>query len=452
MVRRSRAALAAVAFSLAACNPPASGGASGTKAPTTPAVPTPAVTNPAAPTASGEAALFTPTAKAPTTAELADFAASNNAFALGLYAKVRSQQGNLAMSPFSISSALMLALAGARGETADQMRHVLHLPSTGDRPFEIAGSLIASYGDPANAVTLRVANRLFGEKSYAFEAPYLAKVRADFGAPLEPLDFKSNPEESRGRINAWVSHETEGRNKDLIPPGAVGPMTRLVLTNAIYFLGDWAIPFEKSATHDAPFSVTKDQQKPVPTMYGHAGFRFAGASGAKLLEMPYKNGALAMTLVLPDAVDGLDALEAGLTPAVLDQWTKALTSTEVKVALPKFEINPPGPMAIGKLLAGMGMPDAFDAAKADFTAIANPATPADRLSLDSVFHKAFVRVDEKGTEAAAATAVVMRAAGARLEPKVVEFRADHPFLFLLRDTRSGAILFMGRVNDPSSRA
>ena len=226
--------------------------------------------------------------------------------------------------------------------------------------------------------------------------------------------------------------------------------TRLVLVNAIYFLGDWAQPFAKEATQPAAFSVSASQKKDVPTMHAVESFRFAARDGLKAVELPYKGGQMSMVLVLPDAPDGLAALESSFTAARLDGIVASLAPTRVHVSLPKFEVDPPGALGLGAVLAKLGMADAFSPAMADFTGIANPPDPRDRLFISEVFHKAFVKVDEKGTEAAAATAGVMDRAGAvMVQP--AEFKADHPFLFFIRDNASGMILFMGRVADPSSK-
>jgi serpin B len=390
----------------------------------------------------------------PTASELASLARSNTAFALDLYAKLRARaKGNLALSPLSISTALTMTWAGARGETAAQMKKVLHLEGDPDRAVSVTGALVAEYGAADNKVTVRIANRLFGDKAYTFDPGYLGRVDAAFGAPLEPLDFKTAAEGARGHINGWVSGATEGRITNLIPPGGVDADTRLVLTNAIYFKGDWATPFERDATRPAAFHTTATDQHDVPTMHQEASFHFASLDGVKVLELPYQNGALAMSLVLPDAVDGLDALEARLTPEALGKWLGALAGVKVDVSLPRLEIDPPDPLSLGDRLQELGMPLAFDRRQADFTGIASPPSPEDRLSIAKVFHKAFVKVDEKGTEAAAATAVTMAVAGAAAPPPTPppEFKADHPFLFFLRDVRSGMILFMGRVGDPAAR-
>jgi serpin B len=429
-----------LAFSLAfvACDPPPPATSS------TGAGPAPSPLSPAGAPA--------PLAKPATNDELRALAKSDNAFALDFYARARGQSGNLVMSPFSIATALGMTWAGARGDTAAQMARVLHVDGPGDRTLDVAGSLVASYGAPDQKVTVRIVNRLFGEKSYAFEQPYLARVKSAFGAPIEQLDFKNAPEDGRNRINAWVAGETHDRIKDLVPKPGVDATTRLALVNAIYFQGDWAVPFRKERTSPAPFFTGKTASKSVPTMQQEEHLHFAATDGVKVLELPYQNGALAMDFVLPDAVDGLDAVEARLTPAVFDRWIGAAATDEVNVSLPRFEVAPAASLSLGDTLAALGMPLAFDRHKADFTGIASPPSPDDRLFIAGAFHKAFIRVDEKGTEAAAATAVMAAVAGAAPQaapPK--EFKADHPFLFFLRDVRSGLVLFMGRVVDPASK-
>jgi serpin B len=394
-----------------------------------------------------------PLAKPATAEELAAMAKSDNAFGLELFGKVKKQKGNLAFSPFSIATALAMTWAGAQGETQAQMGKVLHLDAQPvDRTLDVAGALVASYGAPDQKVTIRVANRLFGEKSYPFEKPYLATIERAFGAPLEKLDFKGAAEDGRRRINTWVEEETNDRIKELVPFSGVNEMTRLALVNAVYFLGDWAGPFSKAATSPAPFFISKDDKKDVPTMHQEEHLRFAATGGVKLLELPYRDPAFSMVFVLPDAVDGLPAVEERLDAAVLERWMGAMATARVDVSLPKLEIAPAQPLSLADTLSGMGMALAFDRDKADLGGIARPKDPAERLFIAKVFHKAFVKIDEKGTEAAAATAVMAEAAGAAppVEPPK-EFKADHPFLFFLRDTRSGLVLFMGRAADPSAK-
>lgn len=377
-------------------------------------------------------------------------AKGSNAFAFDLFAKVRGAQGNLAMSPASISAALAMTYGGARGKTEEQMKKVLHLEGARDAVMNDWGHVARGLTDPSRPLKLRIANRLFGEKTYTFEPSYLEQTRTAFGAPLESTDFRNAFEPARARINGWVEEQTETRIKDLLPAGAVNDQTRLVLVNAIYFLADWAEQFEKQATHDEPFTVAGGGSKSTATMHRSSRYRLAQADGVKMLELPYVGDDTAMLVVLPDAKDGLSAVEQSLTAAKLDAWTATLAPQQVMVSLPRFEVSPTPSMELGEKLVALGMVDAFDRDKADFTGIASPPDRRDRLKIDKVFHKAFVKVDEKGTEAAAATAVVM-ARGGGMPPKAVDFRADHPFLFFIVDRASGLVMFVGRVADPTTR-
>jgi serpin B len=383
-------------------------------------------------------------------ASAATLARGSNQLGFDLFGRMRKSSGNLALSPVSISSALAMTWGGARGETAKQMQATLHWSGPQDEVVKGAGQLARSLESPGRPITIRIANRLFGEKSYTFEKAFLDTTREAFGAPLEPLDFKHAAEGARARVNGWVEEQTQKRIQNLIPPKGVDSETRLVLVNAIYFLGDWQDPFDKNATAPAPFHVSKSERHDVPTMGKAEHFRFVAKDGLKALELPYKGGNMSMLLVLPDAVDGLGALEASLDAKKLESIVGALQSQLVAVALPKFEVNPKESLALRDALIALGMPLAFDADKADFTAMANPPSPADRLYISRVFHKAFVKADEKGTEAAAASAVVMSRAGGP-PPKPVEFTADHPFLFFIRDHQTGLVLFMGRVADPAQK-
>jgi serpin B len=379
------------------------------------------------------------------------FARSSNAFGVDLYRHLRARPGNLAISPASVATALAMAWGGARGQTADEMQAVLHLQRPAAETMEVSGRLAAALTDPSRPVTLRIANRLFGEQSSRFERAYLESTRAAYGAALEPLDFRRAAEPARERINGWVEQQTERRIRDVVPPGAIDRDTRLVLVNAIYFLGDWAGAFEKAATRPAPFHTSRTDRKSVPTMHQTGVLGFVAKGGLQALELPYKGHSLSMLLVLPDQVDGLEALERSLTPQTLEELVGSLTPQPVAVALPKFELNPAQSLSLGDTVRALGMTRAFDPVHADFTGIGHPADPGDRLYLRRVFHKAFVRVDEKGTEAAAATAGVMvRVSALAGQPAPQEFRADHPFLFCIRDTASGLILFLGRVTDPSA--
>ncbi len=373
-----------------------------------------------------------------------------DAFSFDVWAQLRKgHAGNFACSPFSLATALTMTWAGAKGATADQMKKALHAEGTAADVLRATGAVIGNLERGPN--TFRSVNRLFGEKSYPLEPGFTETMKLA-AAPMEALDFKGAYEAARGRINGFVSQQTEGKIQDLIPQGGVDGDTRLVLVNALYLKAEWSNQFEAESTRPASFEVAKGNEKKVPTMHHTAHFRFAATDGVKLLEMGYTGGDFVMTFVLPDAVDGLDAVEGRLSPATFATWTGALKAEQVSVALPKFEVAPANALSMGDTLKALGMTAAFDRKGADFTLIANPPSADDRLFIAKVFHKAFVKVNEKGTEAAAASAVSMAKAGAAApseEPK--EFKADHPFLFLLREPRSGMILFMGRVTDPTSK-
>lgn len=392
----------------------------------------------------------TPVVAMPAKADRERVAESNNAFGTSLYGRLAKKPGNLAMSPLSITTALAMTWGGAKGDTEKEMRTVLHL--SGEADATALGTLLQALASPGRPLTLQVANRLFGEKTFGFRAPFLERTATVFGAPMEPVDFKSAHDASRLHINAWVEDKTAHRIKDLLPPRAVDAETRMVLVNAIYFLADWDQPFKKEATAPAAFKVSGAAEKKVPTMHRGAPLRLLAADAATILELPYEGGETAMWIALPDAVDGLPALEAKLTGRKISEWTTALgkeSTRQVDVSLPSFTVEPGAAVALSEDLRALGMVQAFDSGAADFSAIGVPPDPSKRLYVGEVFHKAFVKVDEKGTEAAAATAVVMMEGGG-MPPKAVPFRADHPFLYFVVDKLSGAILFMGRVSDPSA--
>lgn len=385
--------------------------------------------------------------------EQARLARSINAFAVELWSKVRGSGGNLAVSPASISFALTMTWGGARGDTEAELKQVLHFEGTADETMASAGQLLQAWNTNSGPALLRVANRLFGAKNYAFEQSYLEKTRATFGAPLEPVDFDDDIEATREAINAWVERQTEERIQNLLPAESLMPgLTKLVLVNAIYFKASWVTPFPEERTTPEPFFVTRAQKKEVPLMHGKGHYAYAEKDGVKLVQLPYQGNTLSMLFVLPDAVDGLEAIEQKLTSAQFQAWVSALSFENVNVALPRFEVKPEKSLELTKALEALGMKRAFSQKEADFTGMANPPHPNERLNISNVVHQAFVKLDEQGTEAAAATAVIMAVRSAMVRPPVYkDFRADHPFLFFLRDTVSGMILFMGRVSDPTNR-
>jgi serpin B len=416
-----------------------------TPVPSPPSAPQQPEPGPSAPSSAPSPASSSAPAVAP--AAVAPLAAASNAFGFDLWSRMRATPGNLALSPASISTALAMTWGGAKGDTAAEMKQTLRLTVDADAAMAGWGKLSAALQDRSRSLRLRIANRLFGEQTYKFEPAYLDRTKAAFGAPLEALDFAHAPEPARAHINKWVEDQTEQRIKDLLPPRSVTSDTRLVLVNAIYFLADWQEQFERQATIERPFSIAPGKTRPAKLMRREGRYRLAQAGGVSVLELPYVGGDAAMLVVLPDKVDGLEAVEKSLDAAKLTAWTQALADREVFVWLPRFVVDPPAAMELAKPLQALGMARAFDAGRADFTGIANPPKPNDRLYIGAVFHKAFVKVDEKGTEAAAATAVMMPK-GAGMPPQPIEFKADHPFLFFIVDKASGLVLFMGRVAEP----
>lgn len=368
----------------------------------------------------------------------------NNAFAADLYARLRKQDGNLFFSPESISTALAMAYAGARGETATQMASTLHFSLPPDKLHPAMGALLESLNEDHPGYQLRVADALWAEQSYKFLDDYLNLTKATYDAGLHKVDFKTAHEAARATINQWVEQQTEDKIKDLLPAGSLTPDTRLVLTNAIYFKGDWQTQFDKSATADEDFHFSSSQTVKAPLMRLETRLRYVDGGTCQIVDIPYKSAELSMIVLLPKDIGGLPALEQSFTAAHLHQWLGTLPAPQkVILTLPKFKMT--RQFELGGTLGAMGMAQAFSPKSADFSAM----TGRRDLWISSVVHKAFVDVNEEGTEAAAATGTVMKSMAMSREQPPVVFRADHPFLFLIRDNRSGGILFMGRVTDPT---
>ena len=370
----------------------------------------------------------------------ADLTPAVNAFTVDTYQALRTGDGNIFLSPASISYALGMTRSGARGATATEMDRVLHLPTDGTGAVAAYGDLMGVLDSEGRAHTLRLANRLYGQTGLAFRPEFLATVRDFFGGGFEQVDYRSDADGARRTINAWVSDRTEERIPELLASGTVNESTRLVLVNAIYFLGDWKTPFPAESTHPQDFHLTDTTTASVPMMNETASFGYAAADDVQILTMPYEGDELEMVVVLPAEDLGLAGLEARLTTGTLADWLAAPTRARVAVTLPKFEFT--AEFQLGHTLAEMGMPTAFGDA-ADFSGMIDGGG----LAIDNVVHKAYVRVDEKGTEAAAATGVTMRATSVMPAPPEV-FTADRPFLFLIRHKPSGTVLFLGRVVDP----
>lgn len=363
----------------------------------------------------------------------------NTSFALDLYARLRTQDGNLFLSPYSISTALAMTYAGALGETERQMADVLHFSLEQTRLHPALAALESSLkaaGD-GTGCTLHVANALWGQQGYGLLDEFLALNKEHYGAGFRAVDFANATEQARQTINAWVADQTQRMIRELLREGDLNPADVLVLTDAIYFKGNWASRFDRQHTQDAPFRIDGSQSVVVPMMQQLAPFAFATTDELDLLELPYAGERLSMVLLLPKQVDGLAAVEQSLSTENLHKWLGRLRRAPVRVSLPRFKLDFRTDLA--KTLEAMGMRDAFSAGKADFSGM----TGRRELFIAMVIHQARVDVNEEGTEAAAATAVKMKKGG-----PISAFVADHPFLFLIRDRQTGSILFVGRVVNP----
>ena len=396
-----------------------------------------------------------------------DLAASaTNQLAADLYHQLATSNENLCVSPYSIESALAMTFAGADGETRTEMIRVLHFPSDGDAIHASFAALQSSLGEmakktaaiaeeskksggPSEPITLAIANRLFAQKGYNFRDAFRQLVKKFYGATFEPLDFRKDPDGETKHINKWVADQTRDRIRDLIPAGALNKLTRLVLANAIYLKAPWASEFSDTSTKPKPFNVRGAQIVDLPTMNRRGEFGYAKRDGFTAVSLSYSGGELQFLILLPDEVNGLPALESKLNDDVFGQCAK-LEARDVDLYLPKFKLEPPT-VALADKLKALGMKSAFDEPRgsADFDRIA-PRQPNDYLYISQVFHKTFIAVDEKGTEAAAATAVAMMKATAIAGPKPepIEVRVDHPFIYAVQHVPSGACLFIGRVTDP----
>jgi serine protease inhibitor len=369
----------------------------------------------------------------------------NNAFAAALYGRLRNQGGNLFFSPESISTALAMAYAGARGGTASQMAKTLHFTLPPEKLQPAMGALLSELNAAHEGYQLSVANALWAQQGYTFLDDFLNLLKTNYGAGLNQVNFNGATEAARLTINQWVEQKTQDKIKDLLQPGALRPDTRLVLTNAIYFKGDWETQFDKAQTRNEDFHLSKAQTTTAPLMHREGRFSYFDGGTFQVLEVPYKSKELSMILFLPKDPSGLPALEESLTDSNIQQWLSRLVSVpKVIVTIPKFKMT--RQFELGSTLSAMGMPEAF-AANADFSGM----TGHRDFAISEVIHKAYVDVNEEGTEAAAATGVTMRALAMRApEASPPVFRADHPFVFVIRDNRSASTLFMGRVADPRS--
>lgn len=380
-------------------------------------------------------------------ADLDALVRGNTAFAFELYRSLAQlDQDNLFLSPYSISLALAMTYAGARGTTEQQMAEALHFTLPQERLHPAVNSLdllLKQRGEGARGMDgegfrLNIVNALWGQKDYEFLQPFLDVLAENYGAGLNLLDFVSAAEEARRTINDWVSEETEGRIEDLLPEGSIDALTRLVLTNAIYFNAAWARPFEKDLTIDGPFYLLDGREITVPLMRQQTSLAYAEGDGYQMVELPYDGWELSMVILLPER-ERFSEFEAGLDADTISAMLQDLSREQVALAMPRFEME--SQFSLVNALSELGMPVAFTE-DADFSGMDGTRD----LLIGDVVHKSFVLVDEAGTEAAAATAVIMEVTSMPAEP--VTMTINHPFIFLIRDIETGTVLFLGRVMNP----
>jgi serpin B len=392
-------------------------------------------------------------------------ARATNELGVDLYRQLATGNENLCISPYSIDSALAMTFAGADGETRAEMARVLHLPSDGNAPASFSAlqhsleqmsakttELVnesKKFGGPSEPITLNIANRLFAQKGYHFREAFLSLVKQNFGGAFEPLDFVADPAASTQRINKWVADQTRDQIRDLIPGGALNKTTRLVLANALYLKAPWVNEFSQNATQPEPFFVS-GAPVDVPMMQRtDKNFGYTRREGFTVVSVPYAGDELQFLVLLPDDIDGLRGLESKLSGSMLGGFAR-LQKSDVDLHLPKFKLEPPT-ITLAKQFEALGMKTAFNQPKgsANFDKIAS-RTPQDYLYISQIFHKTFIAVDEKGTEAAAATAVAMLAGSALRSPPPppIEVKVDRPFVYAIQHVPSGVCLFLGCVTDP----
>jgi serpin B len=368
----------------------------------------------------------------------------STSFSIDLYHQLDSQVGNLFFSPLSIRTALAMTSSGAKGKTLEEMQTVLRTTGAGSQPTPgaLMRELQSEPKDQNGRLLLRVANAIWVQKRYPLDPAFVKTVREQYDAQAQPVDFANEPAVLK-EINGWVEEKTNKKIVDLIPSGLLQPDTRLVLTNAVYFLARWLNEFNPKQTTDQPFHVTSDKTTTVPMMRQTSHFDYAQTPDFEAIRLMYEGFDASMLILLPKSADGIAALEKSLSADGLKETLDGLENKRVDLSLPKFRIEQASSLA--PKLQAMGMKLAFDPDHADFGGICS----VEPLFISDVLHKAFVKVDEEGTEAAAATAVVMRAGSAMREEQPIRVVVDHPFHFIIRHEKTGEILFMGRVMNPA---
>jgi serpin B len=372
----------------------------------------------------------------------------NNEFAFDLYKQLASTlNGNLFYSPYSISLALAMTYAGANGQTEEQMAEVLHFLLEDEElhaafnklAIELNSRSTVREGSDLQGVQLNIANSTWGQEGYEFIPAFLNVLAENYDAGMRTLDYEKDPEGCRQIINNWVSEKTNGKIKDLIPTGGITPLTRLVLTNAIYFKAVWMFPFEEEDTFDDAFYLLDGSTVTVPMMHQTAILNYKDGRNYRAVQLPYDTGTMSMVVIVPDEGD-FEKFESSMTTELISNIIDSLSDRKVNLAMPKFKFE--SEFSVKNALQTMGMTDAFSGA-ADFSGM----TEVESLFIDDVLHKTYVSVDEKGTEAAAATAVMM--AGSAPNPySPVDFTIDRPFIFLIVDNITDSVIFIGRVMNP----
>ncbi|XP_051825910.1 serpin B6-like [Antechinus flavipes] len=373
---------------------------------------------------------------------MAAFSEAINTFTLNVFKEISEKDSsqNVFYSPLSLYCALAMVLEGAKGNTAAQIQQVLSLDKSIDVHHSFQ-SFLAEANKSGDQCLLRIANRLFGEKTHDFISSFKESCQKFYHSNMEELDFANASEEARKYINKWIEEKTEGKIVELLIKDSINPRTSLILVNAIYFKGKWEEKFDKSRTREKMFKISKEKQKPVQMMFLKSQFRttYIQDVSTQILVMPYVGGQMDMVILLPDENTDLKMLEQELTPEKLTDWLKPerMDMIEIDVFLPRFKLEEN--LDMKSILQKLGMSDAFDMSKADFSGISSGKD----LFLSKVLHKAYVEVNEEGTEAAAATAAKLVA-----YCSCPYFLVDHPFLFLIRDNSSKTILFWGKVISP----
>jgi serpin B len=378
-------------------------------------------------------------------AQPASVVEGNTAFALDIYARLKKTLGNLFFSPYSISTALAMTYAGARGDTEKQMGKVFRFDTNQNKLHAGFGQLQNQLNEYSKqkGIELTIANALWTQQDHPFIPRFLKTAKENYHANLNQIDFKTGAEVARNEINRWVAQNTKDKIQNILPPGSLHALTRLVLANAIYFKGAWTEPFNKASTAPQPFHLSSVSKVEVPLMHHFDNVAYLENSDFQAVQLPYSTGELAMVILLPRQVDGCRNLEERLTPSLLSHSLRQMKQQRVEIFLPRFKLE--SGFDLVQTLASMGMPDAFGQ-KADLSGIDGSR----ELFISGIFHKAWGEVNEEGTEAAAATAVAVAGrAISKPPPPPPVFRADHPFIFLIRDTRSGSLLFLGRFMNPS---